>query len=609
MFKFYDVDVISNILSVFKVQKAVISSLSGNVDDNKILECIERAGVDYSLIGPKNQSDEYLVQDEIINEISDCKNYEAIFLNDDPNWYTILNELDIIKKTNDEFPLVFICNCVFPYKRRDAYIDPKAIPDEFLNDCSKGLKINDVNIYDGFYHANQNNTPKNGVLTAVEDFIAKNSDIALCDIKLSNGIIILHSKNSINQIRISKLEEEIGESSLIYDDALDSQIENKLLKEFINNIDGSSADLNSISELKHLLNEKEKLIKDYEYKISLSNATIDNKITQVKDINSKLSLKDSQIENFKSKLKNNDHQINELNAQLEEANSEIVSLNHRLHEREQKFHDKQTYLNENIVSANNQVNLLKENIRQKELNFNARETKLINDLEDNNTKLQDANSKIGQLTENNNNLKSIVNKKEKDIASLNEVISNKDGDIASLNKTISLKNNQIKDNANKINDLNKSIENTDNLVKTTLDSLKKQNTTHLSKLESKEYCISCYKEKIDSNSLEIQYLKSDSLIKRILNPFSYLYLILKSNPKELSLNVKLYRAIKDSKCFDIGYYLNNNRDILDSKWYKYFSPELHYVCNGFKENRKFNKKYFNRNSKKELLDYILMCNS
>ena len=69
----------------------------------------------------------------------------------------------------------------------------------------------------------------------------------------------------------------------------------------------------------------------------------------------------------------------------------------------------------------------------------------------------------------------------------------------------------------------------------------------------------------------------------------------------------MYKSLKNSKCFDIGFYLNNNPDLIESKWCKFFSPELHYVCKGFDEGRLFNKKYFNRNSKKELLKYILTC--
>ena len=127
------------------------------------------------------------------------------------------------------------------------------------------------------------------------------------------------------------------------------------------------------------------------------------------------------------------------------------------------------------------------------------------------------------------------------------------------------------------------------------------------KIDNNEYCVSCYKEELSNTHLEISYLRNNTFTKKILSPVAYLYLILKSNPKEISLNIKLYKALKDSKCFDIGFYLNKNKDLINSTWCKYFSPELHYVCNGFNEDRVFNKKNFNRNSKKELLDYLLTC--
>ena len=140
-----------------------------------------------------------------------------------------------------------------------------------------------------------------------------------------------------------------------------------------------------------------------------------------------------------------------------------------------------------------------------------------------------------------------------------------------------------------------------------MDLMKYQYSTQLSKLDTKEYCISCYKEEINNNHLEIEYLRKDTVTRKIISPLSYVYLIFKSKPKEISLNIRLYKALKNSKCFDIGFYLNNNVDLINSKWCKFFSPELHYVCNGFYEQRKFNKKYFNRTSKEELLDYIINC--
>ena len=140
-----------------------------------------------------------------------------------------------------------------------------------------------------------------------------------------------------------------------------------------------------------------------------------------------------------------------------------------------------------------------------------------------------------------------------------------------------------------------------------MDLLQHRYTKQLSKNDNKDYCIRCFKDEIYNNNTEITYLKNKTLIRKILNPVGYMFLILRSNPKEISLNINLYKAIRDSKYFDIGFYLNNNPDLIESKWCKYFSPELHYVCKGFNENRVFNKKYFNIRSKKDLLTYLLNC--
>ena len=186
-----------------------------------------------------------------------------------------------------------------------------------------------------------------------------------------------------------------------------------------------------------------------------------------------------------------------------------------------------------------------------------------------------------------------INFLKKDFAQKEDTFNNQ---IKGNNETIKQKNSKIKFQQQEINDKNIKI-----------DSLEHSYLNQLSKIDNKEYCISCYKDEISNNHLEIKYLKNNTLTKKILSPVAYLYLILKSNPKEISLNIKLYQTLKDSKCFDIGFYLNNNEDLINSKWCKYFSPELHYVCRGFSENRLFNKKYFNRNSKKELLKYLLTC--
>ena len=358
----------------------------------------------------------------------------------------------------------------------------------------------DVIINDGFFHATSENSSKNGVLTAIEDFLKENGSIGVMDIKLLNDITILYPINSISQIRLNLLAEEIEGYGL----KPENLIENNEIFNYIRNF-GIFEDEGEIDRIKQELDENKKVIKDYENRIKLHNDELNLKDSQINNFDSKLDLKDSQIKNMESKLFNQKNEINGLNKQ---------------------------------------INVLKKALVVKDNSFKNNESNL--------------NTKI-------NSLESDFLKKEQTIRNI------------------------IHQNESK------------------LDEVKKQNLNHLSQLNNKEYCISCYKEEICNNKVEIKYLKSNSIIKKFLNPLAYIYLIFKSNPKELSLNVKLYKALKNSQCFDTGYYLNNNKDILESNWCKYFSPELHYVCNGFNESRKFNKKYFNRNSKKELLDYILNC--
>ena len=190
-----------------------------------------------------------------------------------------------------------------------------------------------------------------------------------------------------------------------------------------------------------------------------------------------------------------------------------------------------------------------------------------------------------------------------EIDSLKSQLVEKEKLEAELSNQLSEANNIIKNNINFFNEI-KDKQIRLNEKEQSLNSFKSQYFYLLSKIENKEYCIKCYKEELDNNSLTIKFLRENSLIKKLLNPISYLYLILQSNPNEILVNLKLYKILKNRQCFDIGFYLNNNKDIIGSKWCEYFSPELHYVCKGFNENRSFNKKYFNCDSKKELLDYI-----
>ncbi len=545
MSNYYDINAINFIFYRFKVKNVIfIGSFKGI---NQIQEYCNDNNIAYKFIDSNEDKVDNISEHITLNKLNNIQNYDAIFLNDDANWYTIYNELNIIKNNNEEFPLVFICNNVFPNQRRDSYRNPKIIPKEFLNEFSDEFIYNNISLYDGLFHAINENTPKNGVLTAIADFLSENDSIALSNIKFIDGITILYHKNTISHIRWGKLEEDLKDQSVELQEFSDNIIQNNYLTDYISKFNAFNDSYSDIAEFENEITKKDNMISEYENIIKIHNAELDYKNSQIKGLDSKLNLKDSKIRNMESKLNNYETEINDLNNQVVKFNE--VSLQDKKSNSE---------LNNQLRDANSQINSLRSELDLKGHDFKNKELEL-------NNQLRDANSQI-------NSLRSELDLKGQD-----------------FQKEFNSKNSQL---SKKDEELNK---------------IKYQYSNQLSKLDAKEYCISCFKEEIDNNHLEIDYLKNTSLTKKILNPLSYLYLIVKSNPRELSLNFKLYKALKNSKCFDIGYYLNKNKDIHESKWCKYFSPELHYVCVGFYEKRKFNKKYFNRNSKKELLDYIINC--
>lgn len=583
MANFYNISLIPVILKRFKVNDIVISELSDKHLVSLIKEYSTENNVEF--ISILNENSKANFNEYTLNMLVDLNEYDAIFLDDDPNWYTTYTELNIIKQNNNDFPLVFICNNVFPHKYRDSYSNPEIIPDEFKHEFSKELSLdNNIKIRDGFYHAIEENTDKNGVSSAINDFLAENSSIGIMNIKFLNGIVILYPKNSISQIRLSALSEEIEDYSLNTDDLSDRIIENQILSNYILNYNISENELDVVDEVKHELDEKERIINDYEDKVKFHDEELSYKNSQITGVNSELSLKESQIKNFQSKLVNRENEIKDLNTKLKSVEEELSSLRY--------------YLNQKIRVYKNK--------EEEFINQLATQGNLYNELESKDAKIKNYESEL-------------VSRKN-EINDLNSKLKSVEGELSSLKSDFNQKIEDYKNKEKEVNpqfNLNNELESIECQLKSSeaelihekqkLKSIELQYINQLAKLDNKEYCISCYKEEIRNNHLEIQYLKKGSVTKKMLNPIAYLYLFFKSNPKEISLNYKLYKALKNSKCFDIGYYLNYNEDIQDSNWCKYFSPELHYVCKGFNEHRKFNKKYFNRRSKKELLNYILTC--
>ena len=135
---------------------------------------------------------------------------DLIFLKGDPNWYTVLNSLRLIEKlrgkNGNSFPIILVGGTSWPYARRDAYIDPSTIPSTFaLPYRRKGVRPGQPEPVDwgglnpSWNHALYENELQNGVLTAVEDFLAETKlNLHSFMLPIFGGITVLATEDRLN---------------------------------------------------------------------------------------------------------------------------------------------------------------------------------------------------------------------------------------------------------------------------------------------------------------------------------------------------------------------------------------------------------------------------
>ena len=105
--------------------------------------------------------------------------FDCILIDGDHNWYTVYNELKVIFDRDLLKPggIVFFHDVEWPYGRRDLYYQPELIPHEYRHPYEKkgivrGKSELSVGAYNSqFWNAIHEGGSRNGVLTAIEDFL------------------------------------------------------------------------------------------------------------------------------------------------------------------------------------------------------------------------------------------------------------------------------------------------------------------------------------------------------------------------------------------------------------------------------------------------------
>ena len=124
---------------------------------------------------------------------------DAVIIDGDHNYYTLSEELRLIeaRAPGPELPLLMFHDVGWPHARRDGYCVPERIPDEHRQPLARDVTLApwDSGVADGGLPvgcvAEREGGPRNGVLTALEDFVGERQGLRLGIVPVYFGFGIL----------------------------------------------------------------------------------------------------------------------------------------------------------------------------------------------------------------------------------------------------------------------------------------------------------------------------------------------------------------------------------------------------------------------------------
>src|SRR5262245_17316904 len=118
------------------------------------------------------------------NVLPDLPAVDVALIDGDHNWFTVYNELRLLaesaRRDGKPLPVLILHDVCWPYGRRDLYYAPERVPEEFRQPyAQQGIRPGDPNVLPRaginplHYHAKREGGPRNGVMTALDDFLAE----------------------------------------------------------------------------------------------------------------------------------------------------------------------------------------------------------------------------------------------------------------------------------------------------------------------------------------------------------------------------------------------------------------------------------------------------
>ena len=129
---------------------------------------------------------------------------DAVVIDGDHNWYTVSEELRLIAERagDGDLPLLLFHDVAWPHGRRDDYFTADLIPEEYRQPIAEGggLFPGVAGVRPGGLPyrgaAAQEGGPRNGVLTAVEDFVNARDDLELAVVPVFFGLGVVWPRSA-----------------------------------------------------------------------------------------------------------------------------------------------------------------------------------------------------------------------------------------------------------------------------------------------------------------------------------------------------------------------------------------------------------------------------
>ncbi len=148
---------------------------------------------------------------------------DAVILDGDHNYYTLTEELRLIdeKSRGRAFPLLLFHDVCWPHARRDTYYDPDRIPEDQRQPIARDSAIvpgESGTTWAGLHYpfaAAQEGGPRNGVLTAIEDFVEGRDRLRLAIVPIFFGFGVLWREDAAWSSEVARILEPFDRNPIL----------------------------------------------------------------------------------------------------------------------------------------------------------------------------------------------------------------------------------------------------------------------------------------------------------------------------------------------------------------------------------------------------------